>query len=196
MDSMKRFIIVAMLHAAVVGYSQQEQRYYDIRFGGIKIGELKATRTVRDSVTRYELESDVSFWCLTKVRIQHHIESIYSNNRLISTRSVSNAGDDVYTSSAIWKDGYYHVKVDSYKYSNHEPIYEAVECNIARLYFVEPVGVGKTLADSEGTLSAINTLKPGSYEVGKGKNEFHYEHGELRRASIFSRIRYEVVIKK
>jgi hypothetical protein len=195
---MIRFIFIAVIIPFTQSaMCQQDTRYFDIKFGGIKIGELKATRTIRDTLTLYTLESDVSFWCITPVKIRHQIETVYLKKQLLSSRSVSNTSHNIYTSSIIWRDGHYQIKVDSYKYTNDEPIHELVECNIARLYFVEPVNIKKTLADSEGILSPIIALEAATYEVGgHGKNIFYYDNGVLVRASILNRIRYEVVARK
>ena len=111
--------------------------------------------------------------------------------------SVSTTNSGTYTSSVTWKDGYYQTHVDSYKYKNSTPIYEMIECNIARFYFDEPVNIRKTLADSYGTLATIKKVNSGNYEVDShgNVNQYHYKNGSLVSASLFSKIRYEVVAR-
>lgn len=69
--------------------SRNEIRYFDIRFAGIKIGELTATRTARDSITLYSLESVVNLWLAMPIEMHHHIETEYRGKKLFS--SISNS---------------------------------------------------------------------------------------------------------
>jgi len=178
--------------------SGNEIRYFDIRFAGIKIGELTATRTARDSITLYSLESVVNLWLATSIEMHHRIETEYRGKKLFSSTSISRVRNDTYISTTQWRDGHYQTKVDSHKNHHSNPIYSTVECSIARLYFEEPVNVRWTLADSRGVLNTVNHVRSGDYEVsGDGNtNKFSYENGSLVRASIFSTVRYEVVARK
>jgi len=172
-------------------------KYFDIRFAGVKIGELKAIRTVKDTITTYRLESHVNVWLVVSVEMEHLTETIYHGNKLLYSTSVSRTNSGSYTSSVIWKDGYYHTQVDSYKYKNSAPINEIIECNISRFYFEEPVNFRKTLADSYGTLATIKKVNSGNYEVEShgNVNQYRYENGSLVSASLFSKIRYEVILR-
>ena len=133
--------------------SASETKYFDIKVAGLKIGELKATRVVKDTLTFYTLESKVKIWCVVSVDMHHQIEAVYHGQGLVSSTSISKTNDKIYTSSIIWRDGYYKTNVDSYDYQNTTPIYERIEFNIARFYFDEPVNIRKTLADALGTLT-------------------------------------------
>jgi hypothetical protein len=172
-------------------------KYFDIRLAGVKIGELKATRTVKDTITAYRLESKVKVWLVVSVEMEHLTETVYHGEKLFTSTSVSRTNSGTYTSSITLKDGYYQTQVDSYKYKNSTPIYEMVECNIARFYFDEPVTIRKTLADSYGTLATIKKVNPGDYEVDShgNVNQYRYKNGSLVSASLFSKIRYEVVAR-
>ncbi|MDH4089770.1 MAG: hypothetical protein OEV74_16380 [Cyclobacteriaceae bacterium] len=178
--------------------SISKTKYFDITLAGVKIGELKATRTVKDTTTIYLLDSNVHFWLILSVALHHHIETVYRGKNLFSSISVSESSNGTFTSSVIWKGGHYQTSVNSYKYKNSDSIYEPVECSIARFYFDEPVNIRKTLADAYGILAAVKKVKPGNYEVeGQGNiNKYFYENGEFVRASIFSKVRYEVVARK
>lgn len=172
-------------------------KHFDIKVAGVKIGDMKATRTVTDTITAYRLESKVKVWLVVSVEMEHLTETVYHGKKLFSSVSVSRTNNGTYTSTITWKDGYYQTLVDSYKYNNSAPIYEVVEFNIARLYFDEPVTIRKTLADSYGTLATIKKVNPGDYEVEShgNTNQYRYKNGSLVSASLFSRIRYEVVAR-
>jgi len=178
--------------------SASDVKYFDVRLAGVRIGELKATRIVKDTITVYSLESKVRFWLVVYVEMHHHVETVYHGKNLFSSISVATTNNGTFTSSVVWKDGHYQTKVDSYKYQNSGPIYETVECSIARFYFDEPVNIRRTLADAYGILASVRRVKPGNYEVdGRGNvNTYFYENGVFVRASIYSRVRYEVVARK
>ena len=175
--------------------SSTHTKYFDIKVAGVKIGELKATRTICDTITTYRLESKVKVWVIVSVELEHHIESVYHSKHLYSSVSVSKTNKGTYTSAITWKGRYYEIQVDSYKYNNTNPIHELIECNIARFYFDEPVNVPKTLADSHGTLATISNVKPGAYEVELhgNVNRYYYNHGRFMGASLYSTVRYEVI---
>jgi hypothetical protein len=188
-------LIFLVSYAHAQSGSTSNIKYFDIRLAGVKIGELKATRTIKDSVTAYRLESKVKVWLVVSIEMEHQTETVYHGKNLVSSVSVSRANNGTYTSSIAWKDDHYQTQVDSYKYKNSTPIYERIDCNIARFYFDEPVNIRKTLADSYGTLATIKKVNPGNYEVKShgNINQYRYENGAFVSASLYSRIRYEVI---
>jgi hypothetical protein len=196
---MKIYLVMLFLLCVTLGHSQpgSNTKYFDIKWAGVKIGELKATRTIKDSITWYWLESNVKLWLVVSIEMQHRLETVYHGKRLFSSNSVSRTNNGTYTSSVAWKNGYYQTNVDSYKYKNSNPIHETLECNVARFYFDEPVNIDKTLADAYGTLASVKRVNPGNYEVdSQGTiNKYQYENGTFVRASIYSNIRYEVVAR-
>lgn len=188
-------LLTLFAHAQSAGTTNT--RYFDIRIAGVKVGELKATRTITDTVTFYRLESKVKVWLVVSVEMDHKIETVYHGKHLFSSVSVSGTNNGKYTSTIKWKDGYYQIQVDSYQYTNSTPIYELVECNIVRFYFDEPVDIQKTLADSYGTLAVIKKVSPGNYEVEShgSVNHYYYKDGSFIRGSLFSKVRYEVIAR-
>jgi len=196
-------LLVVFLFIYTLVYSQpgtvRDTKYFDIKLAGLKIGELKATRTIRDTITVYSLESNVSFWLFVSIQAHHNTETVYYGEKLFSSVSSFKTTKGNFTSSTVWRGGHYQVNVDSYKYQNSDPIYETVDCSIARLYFDEPVNTRKSLADAYGILASVKKVKPGSYEVdGLGnKNKYYYEKGVFIRASMYSKVKnYEVVSQK
>lgn len=198
---MKTYLVIVFLFLVTHGHGQpgsmSNTKYFDIKWAGVKIGELKATRTIKDSITWYWLESNVKLWLVVSIEMQHRIETVYHGNRLFSSNSVSKTNNGTFTSSVAWKNGHYQTNVDSYKYKNSNPIHETLECSIARFYFDEPVNINKTLADAYGTLASVKRVSPGDYEVDSQGNisKYLYENGIFVRASIYSNVRYEVVAR-
>lgn len=184
--------------AAVNGQSGVTNvKHFDIKVAGVKIGELRATRTIKDTITAYRLESNVKIWLVVSIEVEHLTETVYHGKNLFSSVSVSRTNNGTYTSSISWKDGHYQTNVDSYKYKNSTPIYEAVQCNIARFYFDEPINIRKTLADAYGTVAPVKKVNPGNYEVeAQGNiNHYLYENGSFVKASLYSKVRYEVIAR-
>lgn len=170
-------------------------KHFDIKVAGVKIGDMKATRTVNDTITTYRLESKVKVWLVVSIEMEHLTETVYHGKYLYSSVSVSRTNNETYTSSVTWKDGHYQTQVDSYKYKNSTPITELVQCSIARFYFDEPVNIRKTLADAHGILANIKKVDPGYYEVdSQGNiNQYLYKNGSFVKASLHSKVRYEVI---
>ena len=193
------FILLSFIAFSAPGQSASttNTKHFDIKIAGVKIGELKAIRTISDTVTTYHLQSKVKMWLVVSIAMEHKIETVYHGKNLFSSVSVSNTNNGTYTSTITWKNGLYQTQVDSYRYKNSTPIYERIECNIARFYFEEPVNIRKTLADSFGTMASITEVSPGNYEVDShgNVNRYHYKDGLLISASLFSKVRYEVLAR-
>jgi hypothetical protein len=198
---MKTYLVIVFLFLVTHGHSQSgstaNTKYFDIKWAGVKIGELKATRIIKDSITWYGLESNVKVWLVVSIEMLHRIETVYHGKRLFSSNSVSKTNRGTYTSSVAWKNGHYQTNVDSYKYKNTSPIHEKLECSIARFYFDEPVNINKTLADAYGTLASVKRVNPGDYEVdSQGSiSKYQYKDGSFVRASISNVVRYDVVVR-
>lgn len=198
---MKIYAVIIFLFLVTHGHgqpgSESNTKYFDIKWAGVKIGELKATRTIKDSITMYWLDSNVKLWLVVSIEMKHRIETVYHGKKLFSSHSVSITNNGTYTSTVAWKNGHYQTNVDSYKYKNSNPIEEMLECSIARFYFDEPVNIKKTLADAYGTLASVKRVSAGDYEVDSQGNisKYLYEDGSFVRASISNKVRYEVVAK-
>lgn len=198
---MKTYLGIVFLFLVTHGHSQpgsmSNTKYFDIKWAGVKIGELKATRIIKDSITWYGLESNVKVWLVVSIEMLHRIETVYHGKRLFSSNSVSKTNRGTYTSSVTWKNGHYQTNVDSYKYKNSSPIHETLECSIARFYFDEPLNITKTLADAYGTLASVKRVNAGDYEVdSQGSiSKYQYNDGNFVRASISNVVRYDVVAR-
>jgi hypothetical protein len=179
--------------------AKEEVKNYDIKLAGIKIGELKATRTVKDTITYYTLDSRVSFWFFVTVQVHHHTDVVYHGNKLMSSISTSTTSKGNFSAEIVWQNDHYEVKVEAYKHKEYDPINEMLHYNVARFYFDEPIGMKKTLADAYGVTATIGQVKKSIYEVDivGNRNKFFYEKGVLVRASMYSKVKnYEVVLRK
>lgn len=75
-------LLAFFTHAQPSGISNT--KYFDIKIAGVKIGELVATRTRRDTVTSYQLESKVKVWLIVPIEMEHKIETVYHGKNLFS----------------------------------------------------------------------------------------------------------------
>jgi hypothetical protein len=199
---MKRFITIGtlvFLMIAARNVTGAEIKVFDIKLAGIKIGELTAQREVKDSFVYYSLESKVSFWFFSTIKVHHQNNSVYCRGRLVSSQSTSSTNKGNFSSSIVWNKTYYAVKVSSYKYENEAPIHKHIHFNIARFYFDAPEDVTEVLADGYGVLSSVKKKDASTFEadVLGNKNKYYYDKGLLISATMHSKIKnYEIVLRK
>jgi hypothetical protein len=192
-------LVLACLFYLLHGALRAETKVFDIKLAGLKIGELTAQREVKDSFTYYSLDSKVSFWFFSTIKVHHHNNTVYCNGKLISSVSTSKTSKGNFSSSIIWSKTHYTVKVNAYKYHNEEPINKEIHFNVVRFYFDSPDGYSEVLADGYGVLSTIKKKEKNMYEadVLGNKNKYYYEKGSLVSASMHSKIKnFEVVLRK
>ncbi|MBX2945018.1 MAG: hypothetical protein KF725_04230 [Cyclobacteriaceae bacterium] len=188
----------ACLFSAVWVYANTEVKHFSIELAGLKIGELTATRKTIDTLTHYYIESKVSFWLFMKVNVHHVQTAVYHRNKLLSStvKTRSNRGD--FSSSVIWDNRQYVVKVDMYKYKHDGVIGSPINFNVMRFFFDEPTHVSSVLADGNGLMAPVAFVKKSYYEVNvRGeRNKYFFKEGKLQRAVMDNSIKnYEIVLR-
>lgn len=168
-----------------------EHKKYDILVAGIKIGELKASKTTLDSVTSYSIVSAVNFWFFVRVKVNYSIISNYKNGKLISSFVDTKSTKGDFKSSVIWQENHYKVKVDTYKYKKDTVLTSPIYFNVARLYFDEPDKIKNLLADSYGQIAPSEKLDANVYQVTVtgNANRYYYHQGEMEKAVMHNPIK-------
>jgi hypothetical protein len=175
--------------------SREEVRKFVVSLAGIDIGEMKATRTRTDTVTRYTLISKVSFWLFIRVNVEHKIVSVYHRDVLVSTVSTSKSNKGNFTSTITKNNDHYIVKASSHKYQLDTIIRKPIKFNVARLYFEKPIGVKEILADTYGVLAPAYYAERNVLitDVLGNKNKFYFSNTDLQRAIMYSTVKnYEI----
>jgi hypothetical protein len=196
---MKRFGIYLFfllgLSLPIRAQSGEEVRKFVVSLAGIDIGEMQATRTKKDTITRYTLVSKVSFWLFIRINVEHRIVSEYHRDVLFSTVSTSKSNKGNFISTITKSKDHYVVKASSHKYQLDTIIKRPIKFNVARMYFDKPLGVKEILADTYGVLAPVQYAERDMLitDVLGNKNKFYFQNNDLLRAIMYSTVKnYEI----
>jgi hypothetical protein len=198
MEVLKNYLILVILILLCMPLQAQDRHEYEITVAGFSIGEMTATKTITGDTTTYLLTSKVSFWLFGQINIDYTTDVKYVGNRFIrsSVSSRTNRGDFL---SRIWLQGdVYQVDAKSYKYELETVIRESITYSAVRLFFEEPIGRGKMIAENYGVFGSIKALGGNTYVTiaNLNENKYTYNEGKLERAVMHSPIKNYVIKRK
>lgn len=198
MELLKKFLTTSFICFVCISIQAQERHEYEITIAGFSIGGMTATKTQEGDTTTFQLTSKVSLWLFGQINIDYVTDVKYVGNRLIrsAVASQTNRGDFL---SRIWlQDGAYQVDAKSYKYELETVIRETITYSAVRLFFEEPVGKTRMIAENYGVFGSIKALGNSEYETlaNGNKNKYTYIDGKLDRAVMHSPIKNYVIKRK
>ncbi len=172
-------------------------RVFDVRIAGIKIGKLKASKTtVNDSLTQYELFSEVDFWFFRRVKISYSNTSIFRHNQLITSEVITESSRGKFRSTSQWNADRYVIHINTWQYQKDTVIHQPIQFNVARMYFEKPSDNTPIYSDGYGMLSMATPTERNCYMliINGSKNKYFFKEGILEKASMDSPIKnYEVI---
>ncbi|MEX2565071.1 MAG: DUF6134 family protein [Cyclobacteriaceae bacterium] len=176
----------------------QERHDYDISILGISIGEMIATKELKEDTTYFRLKSEVSFWFFGRIHLDYMTEVKYHQGQFIEStvRSKTNRGDFL---SRIWlENDVYEVRANSYKYEFNTQIQEKIHYSAVRLFFEEPRGKDRMMTENHGKFATITPLGDGAYDtyVEGNENSYQYKNGQLQEVSMDNPIKNYVISRK
>jgi hypothetical protein len=192
------FVTVLLFFSMDIVWAAIEKREYDITAAGIRIGEMTATRESIENQTWYTLHSEVSFWFFVRVKVVYSVKSLYRNNQLIRSTVNTRSSRGDFTSTVVWNNDHYDVRVEGYKYKNEVSIKEPIKYNSARIYFEYPQSISSLLADNYGLMVPAENVEKDVYTVTVqgNKNRFYFKSGAIIRAVMHHPIKnFEVKLK-
>lgn len=142
------------------------------------IGKIEINlSTIGDSVT-YDIDSDVLAKFILKFKVVGKEKYIYKNGILVYSSQFRTLNDRVKTNhSILYQKGRYSFQTPEKTSSLN---FEAIKCNIIKLFINEPVGINTVFCDNQQQMLKVESLGIGIYKVefSKGKyNIFHYKNG-------------------
>lgn len=198
MELLKKYLFIVFLYFAFTSAQAQERHEYEITIAGFSIGEMTATKTQTGDTVTFLLTSKVSLWLFGQINIDYETDVKYVGNRFIrsAVTSQTNRGNFL---SRIWlQDGNYQVDAKSYKYELETVIREQINYSAVRLFFEEPIGKSRMIAENYGVFGSIKALGSSEYETlaNENKNKYTYINGKLDRAVMHSPIKNYIIKRK
>ena len=160
------------------GNEPKKPLIYNIIRNDEVIGKIEINLSTNGDSIVYDIESDVLAKFILKFKVLGKEKYIYKNGTLVYSSQFRTLNNKVKTNHSILYDkGEYSLKTPE-KISPLD--FEAIKCNLVKLYINEPVGVNWVFCDNQQQMVKVEPLGNGVYKVefSRGKyNIFYYENG-------------------
>lgn len=198
MELLKKYLSTVILFFVFTSSQAQERHEYDITIAGFSIGGMTATKTQVGDTTTFLLTSKVSLWLFGQINIDYVTNVKYVGNRFISSAVASQTNRGNFLSRIWLQNGAYQVDAKSYKYELETVIRESIDYSAVRLFFEEPRGKSRMIAENYGVFGSIKALGSSEYETlaNGNKNKYTYIDGKLDRAVMHSPIKNYIIKRK
>lgn len=161
-----------------------ETRRYAIEVGGIRVGNLTATRQPQTNGTvTFTLISDVKVnFMVYKLKIYYKAINVFSRGQLQLSTVENRTNRGNFSSRAEWKKDHYEIVAEQHKHSYRATETRPITLAVTNLYFAEPAGQPTAFAEYFGDYFTLSPGKtPGTYSAQRDgrEDEYHYERGRL-----------------
>lgn len=174
---MKLFIILIFTFG--LAHSQTIKKY-DIKVSGLKVGTLVAKEFKLDGFyKKITLESNTQMnLILFKLKVYYKVESVYFNNRLMSSKVVSKTNKGEFDANTLFVNNDYHVSAHHHKKNIKKTISGGIDFTVANLFFEEPHQQKTAYAEFYTDFFKIRNTKEGVYELKSANSEDTYFYKE------------------
>ncbi len=166
------------------GFAQaQIIKKYDIKVSGSKVGTLVAKEFKLDGIyKKITLESNTQMnLIIFKLKVYYKVESVYLNNKLISSKVISKTNKGEFDSNIILVNNNYHVIAHHHKKFIKKTIPGRIDFAVSNLFFEEPREQKSAYAEYYTDFYKIKNTKEGVYELKSANSDdtYYYKKNEL-----------------
>lgn len=189
---MRALFSVALIALCFFGLckAQSKKLNYLIYNNDNEIGEISAEKFLKEGVTNYVLQTDVSTKKLISIEAKYILKTKYKDKRLVYSfmRNYTNGKEQSYA-ELLWNGKYYQIS-QTHKEGDHEKLEGIDEINysVARLYFDEPLEHDSVFSEKFANFFPLTQVDDHSFELKlpDGRNIYHYENGICVKAEIYN----------
>ncbi|WP_405414629.1 DUF6134 family protein [Maribacter sp. Asnod1-A12] len=162
------------------------------------IGDLKATKIIKDSKVHYKCITSINTRIIKEIQVNYEYDVTFENNKLKKANVLIDINDKPYADILTkWEIAYYQISKND---KNELVVEEDIKYATILLYFVEPVNIERCYSEQDGSFNTIIPLGNHSYKKINSKNHeniYYYKYGFLERAEINGGIvKFEIVVQK
>ncbi len=158
---------------------------YKIESNGTYIGNLSATKTVKEGITQIKVVSAVKVKLFLFIDFKYILNCSYRNGEMIQSSLVTYVNGKIHSTSNVKKkSNYYNINHEGDNFKR----YENIRFSSAMLYFTEPKGIGSIFSEFECVDNSIKGIAPNEYQLKNSKNgslnTYCYHNGNLESCTI------------
>ena len=175
----------------------EEKIIFDVIRNEKVIGNLKATKTIKDSKTYYKSSTSIKARIIKEIRVNYKYnvtfdsESLQQSNVNITVNEKSHA-----KTSTEWDNNTYQVVKNG---KDEATITNAISYATVQLYFEEPKNITTCYSEQNGNFNTIIAMGNHVYKkvnASNNENLYYYKNGLLTKATIDGGlIQFEIIRK-
>jgi len=175
----------------------EERIIFDVIRNEKVIGNLKATKTIKDSKTYYKSSTSIKARIIKEIRVNYKYnvtfdsESLQQSNVNITVNEKSHA-----KTSTEWDNNTYQVVKNG---KDEATITNAISYSTVQLYFEEPKNITTCYSEQNGSFNTIIAMGNHVYKkvnASNNENLYYYKNGLLTKATIDGGlIQFEIIRK-
>ncbi|AUC77779.1 hypothetical protein CW732_06890 [Olleya sp. Bg11-27] len=175
----------------------EEKIIFDVIRNEKVIGNLKATKTIKDSKTYYKSSTSIKARIIKEIRVNYKYdvtfdsESLQQSNVNITVNEKSHA-----KTSTEWDNNTYQVVKNG---KDEATITNAISYSTVQLYFEEPKNITTCYSEQNGSFNTIIAMGNHVYKkvnASNNENLYYYKNGLLTKATIDGGlIQFEIIRK-
>jgi hypothetical protein len=205
MSSINQFIILCLLiFLGAFGSTSNDVKpikntlFFDIISKDKVIGNLKATKTIKDTKVHYKSVTSISTKIFKEIQVNYQYDVTYENDKLKKANVLIDVNDKPYADILTnWEINYYQISKNN---KNELVVEEDINYATILLYFDEPIDIERCYSEQDGSFNTIVALGDHKYKKINAKNHeniYHYKNGFLKKAEINGGlVNFEIVAQK
>ena len=163
----------------------QENITFNIIHKNKVVGQLTATKTIKDTTTYYNSSTNINTRIIKNIHVNHEYNVVF-NKGVLSSANVNIRVNDKQNAKTITtrKNNSYQI-IKNGKYET--PINTPINYATVQLYFEEPIHVSQCYSEQNGDFNSIIAIGNHTYKKVNAKNNenlYYYNKGELTKAVI------------
>lgn len=171
--------------------------YFDVVHNTKVIGNLKATRTIKDSKTYYHSSTTIKTRIIKKIRVNYKYVVIFDAGLLEKSAVHITVNEKPHAETFTrWEETNYQIMKND---KEEKTIKDSISYATVQLYFKEPLDISTCYSEQDGSFNTIIAIGNHSYKKinSKGKeNIYYYETGILKKIIVDGGIiKFEIIAK-
>ena len=177
------FVLLLMFFSSSLLHAQQIL-VYDVIKGKKVIGNLIASKVVKDNITEYAMESNVNVDMILSFKIYSKVTGVFRDGILIDGKILRKVNDSEKANAHIfWASDKYYIQEDN----KTEEFKQKINYSTACLMHWEPAGFTQVYSENYKKMIPIKLVKPHQYMLSLpdgNKNYYTYKDGICVEAEV------------
>ena len=190
-------LIIFFITLGSDSHTSEEKIIFDVIRNEKVIGNLKATKSIKDSKTYYKSSTSINAKIIKEIRVNYKYDVIFDSESLKQSNVNITVNEKSHAKTITeWDNTNYQVIKNG---KNEATITNAISYATVQLYFEEPKNITTCYSEQNGNFNTIIAMGDHVYKkvnASNNENLYYYKNGLLTKATIDAGlIQFEIIRK-